>query len=772
MVQHDNIVSFSNTATSRRFTLDEKSRQIVDKCRMLYIKMLPPLLTSLFEKLDDSLFELSDKSESDTQQASYFDAMREMRKERIRIEKQFKQKIATEYDRFWIDGPKNKQATSQSEELLSSELSLLDEDGLEEILAVTSLVSKGENRYQRDLEALNERFGYILKSVDITHQNNPVSPAMISNLFHELMEPVTVDLPIKLVIYKLFDKFVMHYLGAIYDEINLLLKSEGVLPKLTQRVRHNPVTPPAHNRHDTERSPPVTDSTVNSDIESEVFQALQNLLTNRDSSGTIAPGAPVAGISLPAVQTVDLVNTLSSLQTSNITLISHVGLEEGQQDLRQSLVKSLQMGSDGEQNKTLGKADNDTIDVVSMLFEFILDDNNLPDPMKALIGRLQIPMLKIALADKSFFSEKVHPARRLLNSIARAAVGWDDDGERSPNSLYGVIEAMVKRILNEFERDAALFDQLNEEFTAFFENESHGAEIAEKRTNQVVRGKEQLKVAKMRISDEINTRLGVRRQVPEVAYTLLNDGWRDVLLLIYLRQGIDGEAWSRALETMDALLWSVEPKTEPADRKELLKKIPDLLRTLREGLAEISYDQHKMARLFKTLQQCHILCMKGKMGAVKMVQTEPVKQSKTASQPTLKKGDHFKSAIEEIVLDSSGPQQSQSRDEDPVTLQAAEHDEFTDQANAIKVGTWLELASDGDEKSRIKLSWKSKVTNTYVFVNRRGVKVKEMTAEEFAAMVREGEVTILKHTSEPLMDRALDAMMEALKKTGASASTS
>ena len=772
-MQHDNIVSFGNTAASRRPTLDEKSRRVVDMCRMAYVKMLPALLTSLFEKLDDSLYELSDKSESDTQQTSYFDAMREMRKERIRIEKQFKEKISVEYDRFWSHGPDNKQTTSQDDEYLSTELSLLDEDGLEETLAVTSLISKGENRYQRDLEALNERFGHILKSVDVTHQNNPVSPAMISNLFHDLMEPVSVDLPIKLVIYKLFDKFVMHYVGGIYDEINLLLRKEGVLPKLTQKVRRNPVVASAKNRHDGKSAPQsADDGMVNSDVQSEVFNAIQSLLTNRNTGGTVALGGPIDGISLPAVDTVELVDALSMLQTRNITLINHTELGSGQQDLRQVLVKSLQLESDGELNKTLGKADNDTIDVVSMLFEYILDDNNLPDPMKALIGRLQIPMLKVALADKSFFSKKVHPARRLLNNMARAAVGWNDNGERSPKSLYGVIEGMIRRILNEFERDATLFEQLNEEFSAFFENESRGAEVAEKRTNQVVRGKEQLSVAKMRISDEINNRLGVRRQVPEVAHTLLNDGWKDVLLLIYLRKGIDSDAWSKGLDTMDALLWSVEPKTESTDRKELLKKIPDLLRTLREGLAEISYDQHKMARLFKELQQCHILCMKGRMGAVKMVKTEPVKCSKPDTPPVKQASHHLKCSTEEIVLDSTVSPHSQSLEDEPVDLPMAKQDDFFDQASAIKVGTWLEVAGESEEKSRIKLSWKSDVTNTFVFVDRRGVKVREMTVETLAALLREGVATILKDTKEPLMDRALNAMMDALKKTGASATAS
>lgn len=769
-MQHNNIVSFDKTATSQRIALSEKSSQTVNKCRLLVVKMLPPLITSLFEKLDDSLFELSEKSESDVQQASYFDAMRELRKERAHIEKQFKKKICIEYDRFWSHGPDNREADKQDNDGLPAVLSLLEEDALEEFLALTNLVSKGENRYQRELEALNERFSHIIDGAEVTHQSNPVSPYIISNQFHELLHPVLVDLPVKLVIYKLFDKFVMHYMGSIYDELNLLLGKQGVLPKLTPKVRRNPVAPAIRKERHAQSAHPVTDQSADIETQAEVFNTIQSLLGQRDTGGMVALGAPISGATLPAVETVELLNTLSSLQTTNITLVAHVQLGKGQQNLRQTLVNTLQMESNGELNKTLSKADSDTIDAVSMLFRYILDDRNLPDPMKALIGRLQIPMLKIALADKSFFSKKVHPARQLLNSVARAAVGWSDDGDRSSQSLYGVVEGMVKRILDEFEQDAGLFDQLNEEFSTFFAREERGAEVAEERTNQVVRGKEQLKIAKILVSNIINSRLGVRRQVPEVVHTLLSDGWKDMLLLIHLRQGVESDAWARGLEVMDTLLWSIEPKSESAERKELLTKIPNLLHALREGLTEISYDQHKMARQFKELQRCHILCMKGRMETVKMVATEPVEGMAPGDRTQSPQSDHLiRNTAEEIVLDSSISPHSREVDA-TIDLQPPQHDEFHDHVNAIKVGTWIEITED-NEKIRIKLSWKSNVTDTFIFVNRKGAKVKEMTAETFATMLRAREASILKDAGEPLMDRALNAMMAALKKTVMSTAT-
>ncbi len=755
VVQHDNIMSFEKMAASHRPALDEKSRQVVAQCRVIYLKMLPPLLSDLFEKLDDALYEISEKSESDTQQSRYFDAMREMRKARDQIEKQFTNKISIEYDRFWTHGPDSELSEREKKGSLI-ELSLLDEASLEEDLALTSLISKGENCFQSDLEALKQRFGYILKSDDLTLQNIPVAPAIIGNVYFQLMNPLPIDLAVKLVIYKQFENVVMRYVGSVYDEINQALRGAGILPKLSQRVRQNPVAPVRQRAY--RDAACSTSGGLEVEQHSEVFQTLQSLLGNRAAGNELMLGAPLPGVSLPAVETADLVDTLSALQGSNITLVAYAGAGKDQQNLRQTLLNSLQMVSDGELNKSLGKSDNDTIDVISMVFEYILDDPNLPDPMKALIGRLQIPMLKIALTDKAFFSKNVHPARQLLNSIARAAVGWNDDGDRSERGLYGVVEGMVKRILNEFEQDAGLFEELNESFKAFCDTAEQGAEAAEERTNQVVRGKEQLAVAKMYVAGEINTRLGFCREVPEVVTLLLNDGWKDVLLLLYLRKGVDSEDWAKGLETMDSLLWSVEPKSEQADRKELLKKIPTLLRALREGLIGISYDQHKMARLFKELQRCHILCMKGESGAIKMEKSKEEmspKSSATSAKKTSKPGAWLDASL------SSDEQKSST----------AIEDKFLDQAKAVKIGTWFELAEEGDDKQRIKLSWKSEVTGTFVFVDHRGMKVKELLLDEVACLLRDGKATLLKDTAEPLMDRALKAMMDVLEKTGPTAAT-
>ena len=83
------------------------------------------------------------------------------------------------------------------------------------------------------------------------------------------------------------------------------------------------------------------------------------------------------------------------------------------------------MSREQADDKKLGiaKIDEDIINLVAMFFDFVLDDHNIPDNVKALIGRLQMPILKVALKDKSFFTNTEHPCRHFINELSRISIG-------------------------------------------------------------------------------------------------------------------------------------------------------------------------------------------------------------------------------------------------------------------------------------------------------------------------------------------------------------
>src|SRR5262249_21298317 len=104
------------------------------------------------------------------------------------------------------------------------------------------------------------------------------------------------------------------------------------------------------------------------------------------------------------------------------------------------------------QSAPLSSVDSMTIDIVAMLFDYIFDDRHIPATVKAVLGRLQIPTLKVALLDKTFFSSKAPPARQLLDRLAQAAFGLDESQPAGGATLV-MIEKVVGRVLDEFDSD-------------------------------------------------------------------------------------------------------------------------------------------------------------------------------------------------------------------------------------------------------------------------------------------------------------------------------
>jgi hypothetical protein len=159
---------------------------------------------------------------------------------------------------------------------------------------------------------------------------------------------------------------------------------------------------------------------------------------------------------------------------------------------------------------------------------------------------------------------------------------------------------------------------------------------------------------------------------------------------------------------------------------------------------DIQSDKHLMSRLFKDLEKVHIECMRGNKVPADLI------AGKEALQKALSPSPKEESKPEQ-------PKRESDLRESPKYLKLAED---------IPLGSWFELREKGGVKSRIKLLWRSSVSDNCLFVNRKGVKVKEMTLSELALALRVGAAIVITGSDDPLMDGAFKAMMESLRGAG------
>jgi hypothetical protein len=538
--------------------------------------------------------------------------------------------------------------------------------------------------------------------------------------------------------------------------------------------------------------PPVNQGPM--PIRQQMFQAMQHLLRAHFSEDGVAgavidDGSPVD--SLPV--TPMLIDTLSALQHDD-GMIVHVG-ELIRGDLRQQVTGRF-AGDPG----SLNRIDDETIDVISMIFDYILDDRSLPDFMKALIGRLQIPVLKVAIIDREFFSRKSHPARQLLNELSHAGLGWREECEAAKDRLYQKMESIVRRVLDEFESDVAIFAELLAEFRAFLEEESRSYSEAQARLLETAQQLERQERIMVQLAAEFARRL-FDHDLPADIREFLLTPWRSHVTALVLERGRDCEDAKAAFAFVDDLLWSLQPKADAQDRKRLVQMLPALLETLREGMRRIDHPEDEVERIILSLQDLHFQCMKGSRRHAEAAQPAPADGRKhevpapasmppsAASEPGADEVERMFSEVSQEIDELSSIDWDRLSNFDDIVKQRpeAQHafermiaemglepdrddgpridDEYTDLVRGLELGAWVELTGEDGEMLRGKLAWKGDDYSSFSFVNRQCRVIAERPLYVLADDFRLGKASVIEDIA--LFDRALDGVISGIMKLAA-----
>jgi hypothetical protein len=764
--------AFEAPQSKPRISNARLENRLIDESWSLISERMGALMPVFFAKLDDDLFKMSEKAETNALGEMFFEVMRYIRKERENIESQYLEAVLRRFDEYWI-GP-NAKSPAQSVNAVSEsagEFLLMDDSALEESLAVHGMIEKGNGLYQTELFPLNQRFCAV-SSIERDYPSLPISPETLCKEFEAVLQALSLDLKAKLLVYKIFDRQIICNFGQIYHELNAHLAASGILPSISRHLKRSTVAADAA----AQASVGGGDDVAEAAAYLEAFRSMQSLMDGwRNQLGTSPLSAAAMAADAIIVDSREVLGALSSLQ------LPSDDSEDGNQPVSADSLKqyvALQLGKAKDDNKarSMGRSEEDIIDMVGLIFDFILDDKNLSAPIRGLIARLQIPVIKVAIIDKAFFAKKNHPTRALLNALAQVGIGLGVAETDADNPVIRKVEEIVTRVLQEFDQQVGLFEELLQDLNTFMEKDSQRSKIAEDRTRQVTQSKERVWLAKKAVASEITLRLQGRDTSAAFRSFLYND-WKDVLVLAYLRQDkMDGE-WERSLEIMDKLMWSVTPPTNPRERQDIIRTIPGLLKSIKEGLESISLDPHQIAALLKDLEVCHMSALRSTASARAGGELEPGREEarmSPTSEVNIKDAELAEAIleikthlpdisnvdIEEVVMGSAG---AHARQDLPIQKADYAQGVFLEVVNRLKVGDWLEFMDEEDRAFRAKLSWKSPATSLCVFVNRRGVKVLELKVNDLVGRLREGKARVIEDASTPLMDRAVSFLTQSLK---------
>lgn len=740
-----------------------------------------------------SLLETAEQAKSNKEQMALFEVQNLIAAVQQPAEQEFCQHLGNGFVKF---KNKTLNTLTGEERFTGDMLSLVEHSDLEETIAITSITHRAENFYAEQLWALQQRLALLNDGEKLDERSNPASPVQFCEALRKVLASLDMDAKTKIIGYKIFDQEVIGQLESLYEEINQYLIQQNLLPNLrfvpNSESNHpnenalqddpqelNPISElPNDSTEQTHRraSDRLLNGTLNpSDVQyqSSLLNAIKLLQAHITHQGFTAH-AQAAPSPIPAAQyaapqpqaqqaavaangrpaavdlqnlqvysNTQLVNVLDQMQSSTLVATQQAfeAAASGAnnvvqlipQQVREVSQKMMQQIASENAEGAVEAGDMQTIDLVGMLFEYMLSDEHLPDSVKALLSYLHTPFLKIAFIDKDFFEQPEHPARVLLNSLAEAGVRWVGNDGSDQYEIFNRIKITVFRLLEQFKNDTRLFAELLLEFNAYTHNVARRQELMERRALEKAQGEEKLREAKMQVNTAVRSRTD-NREMPSAILLLLLQPWSDYLSFVLLRYGENSDTWHRAVSVIDDLLWSLEPKTLQADKLAQMEKQTALLASLEHGFETIGYEQAKGRKL---------------LDAVIALQRLALQSRKAEPAPA-----PMRSKLESMAAEKAG------QIEEMQLPQTADETKIVDSLQMIEFGTWFEFEGG----KRLKVAWYNQKTNHYMLVDQQGRKVSLIAGLQLAREMISGRARVIAGSTKPFFERALENIYHTLNE--------
>ncbi len=755
----DDLASGQRPVSTARVTLVERLRDPLSQA-------LDQILEHFFDLAADKLLVLASQAVNNTIQTQHFDLIGELNNRHDLLSQRFRRPLLKAWAAFAEKDVKIKAIRSSRTE---SDLSVVDKDEFEDWLTINVMVTNAEAEHRQQIEWLQGRLS-VLAGREIDSAHNPLSPDYIYGCLHDATQVLSAPPSLLQQLYKIFEVASLSRLDDLYRLFNTQLKDSGILPDIETRRKKTRVSPAETSAFEgvqtdvtdsespvlspesaaasgsvassakAEQEQPVSATAVAHSVPNAVpnapLKVVQDLLAwRRESASNINGSQQVTtdGTGLSATQgnsesnsvttsasnapdwtEVELMDALTTIQGA----LQSQPLPDSGVNLRTQLSGVLQTEPGGEAGREFTGSQQDYIDIVDSLFDSLVENQNIPDKVKPWLRTQQVPLLKVLVRDQSFFSNTDHPARQVLNKMSKLACAPSGAVESMQKTLRGFCD----KILNEYDNDPRVYEDVDAELSKLEARQNQAVERNTQRLVRTYEGQQRLLKAKRIVGCEIDLRIG-GRLVPPVILELFDIGLRDIMVLIYVREGIKSESWKDQWQLVDQLLdWlGVRSHWGGGTSLERSLEADAFLEMIVRHLDSPAIDRFQRDEVMDSLREL---------------------LTKDASE-------HDRSRWVKV------PILSEARDTvKPSRTADDELQRWRQRAKRMQVGDWLAPISQEDQQEQIKLAWIGDGFSSFVFVNKQGLKAIEYDLDALAKAMSEGLVPT-EHVEESLLDKGM-----------------
>lgn len=691
--------------------------------------------------------------------------------------------------------------------LSANTLSLIDDETVNRQLEVGHLVQRLRSACDENLGRLNIMIAQLHGDADVHERENPFRPYLIARALYQSLKERVRDEELEKVLFSHLSDSLAAHLSGYYAAICEVFDANGVQARLlarpTKLKRHqrdqlaqqlaalnspagmgntlpaaglNPQVLPALQRMfaslqgapadiDHAGNAGATAGARDAQVQSEEFQNfVWNLFNPTQAASpsvhdTRAYGSTNAGE--PAVPPT-LLPAASASVLQALERFQRLLAESG--DDAAAAAEGNQLFTLGEQLDLPPEAQGQrmAIDVVAVLFEFILDDEQIPAIVRARIGRLQIPFLKAAMLEPQLLQQADHPARQLLNRIASAAVGLAPESAIAQR-LDGEIARLVKRILQDFVDDTGIFSECLQELEQFLADQLANADAETVRSIRAAEDAEKFSAILRNTVSSLRDILAPM-EVDQRIKDFIEQVWARVLVRA---AGQDAASVSATLaqqyrDVLPELVWSAQEKTTPEDRNALMRMLPGLVKRLRIGMLMLNMPEDEGKSAMDRLVPVHTQALRplaAGAGVTAMPSLDALRKEFTRLVTSEDSSTWILAEplqVEADILENALAERGAAADMDMSRASVYAAAPSAELLSQLQVGSCVECRA-GDTAVQARLVWVSQFQSLFIFKLEQQAKPLVYSAAALLQALQSGKVGLMEYA--PAFDRAVDALM-------------
>ncbi|TMH34187.1 MAG: DUF1631 domain-containing protein, partial [Betaproteobacteria bacterium] len=356
-----------------------------------------------------------------------------------------------------------------------------------------------------------------------------------------------------------------------------------------------------------------------------------------------------------------------------------------------------------------------TIEIVALLFQSILTEERIPASVRVWFARLQMPVLRVAVSEPDFFATTDHPARRLIDRMGACVMGFDAAMRAAGDMLEKEIKRVVQVVEAYPDTGRRVFQTVLTEFEKFLEHYFKNENEASRKGVSLAQQVEQRETLAIQYTIELRKMLN-EVPVQEGVRDYLFHVWADVLAMTAVKFGLHSEEIKGMKRAAADLIWSASAKVSREERADVIRRLPPLLKILRDGMQNAGVPPAKQDEHIQRLNNSLAAAFTAKAASIPRERLEELMARLETLEELLPDAEDVE-IDESLVLDLSGHESSELEvvgegGSMPTPAMLA-------WARELQVGGWYMLDYRG-RNEQVQLAWQGLRKQLTLFVSPQG----------------------------------------------------